>query len=183
MASACGGVPELITSGRNGYLVPPGNVGALRDVINRALLALVTRDTISGGVLGADQRVTRSEALRMATLGNAWLMMEDHEKGTIEPGVWVVWASVNPIAEPERNRRHRPSAERYWTHVRVVSTRESMISRLRPGVHRPPAMEAPARLMTASTSSSPGPAMVCRRTSIRRSSGLIGSRRVSRTSL
>ena len=31
----------------------------------------VTRDTISGGVLGADQKITRQEALRIETINNA----------------------------------------------------------------------------------------------------------------
>ena len=39
------------------------------------LYHFVTRDTLSGGVLGLDQRVTRAEALRMATIANAWLTM------------------------------------------------------------------------------------------------------------
>ncbi|HTS75545.1 MAG TPA: amidohydrolase [Bryobacteraceae bacterium] len=46
----------------------------------------VTRDTISGGVLGADQRITREEALRIATMGNARLTFEEKIKGSIEPG-------------------------------------------------------------------------------------------------
>jgi predicted amidohydrolase YtcJ len=46
----------------------------------------VTRDTITGGVLGADQRITRAEALRAATIGNAWLTFEENVKGSIEPG-------------------------------------------------------------------------------------------------
>lgn len=46
----------------------------------------VTRDTITGGVLGADQRVSREQAIRMATINNAWLMMEEQDKGSIEPG-------------------------------------------------------------------------------------------------
>lgn len=45
-----------------------------------------SRDTISGGVLGPGQRVSRQEALRMATMGNAWLMMEEADKGSIEAG-------------------------------------------------------------------------------------------------
>jgi predicted amidohydrolase YtcJ len=51
-----------------------------------AIYHFATRDTISGGVMGADQRVTREEALRAATLGNAWLTFEENVKGSIEAG-------------------------------------------------------------------------------------------------
>lgn len=37
IASACGGVPELIESGRTGYLFPPGDVAALRAILQRLL--------------------------------------------------------------------------------------------------------------------------------------------------
>ena len=62
----------------------------------------VTRDTIAGGVLGADQRVTPEEALRMATIGNAWLMMEEREKGSIEAGKLadLVVLSDDPLTAP-----------------------------------------------------------------------------------
>lgn len=46
----------------------------------------VTRDTITGGVLGPDQRISREQALRLATTGNAWLTFEEREKGSIEVG-------------------------------------------------------------------------------------------------
>ncbi len=46
----------------------------------------VTRDTISGGVLGADQKITRKEALQVATINNAYLTGEENTKGSIEPG-------------------------------------------------------------------------------------------------
>ena len=46
----------------------------------------VTRDTISGGVMGADQKVTRKEALQIETLNNAYLTFEEAVKGSIEPG-------------------------------------------------------------------------------------------------
>jgi predicted amidohydrolase YtcJ len=62
----------------------------------------VTRDTIAGGVFGADQRVTPEEALRMATIGNAWLMMEEREKGSIEVGKLadLVVLSDDPLTTP-----------------------------------------------------------------------------------
>jgi predicted amidohydrolase YtcJ len=50
------------------------------------LYHFITRDTISGGVMGASQRITREEALRAATLGNAFLRFEESTKGSIEVG-------------------------------------------------------------------------------------------------
>jgi hypothetical protein len=46
----------------------------------------VTRDTISGGVLGADQRISRKEALQIETINNAYLTFEERLKGSIEAG-------------------------------------------------------------------------------------------------
>jgi predicted amidohydrolase YtcJ len=46
----------------------------------------VTRDTISGGVLGADQKIARPDALRIETINNAYLTFEEKLKGSIEPG-------------------------------------------------------------------------------------------------
>jgi len=67
----------------------------------------VTRDTITGGVLGPDQRVTREEALRLATMGNAWLMMEEADKGSIEVGKLadLVVLSDDPLTAPETRLR------------------------------------------------------------------------------
>jgi predicted amidohydrolase YtcJ len=50
------------------------------------LYHFVTRDTISGGVLGADQKITRQEALGLATIDNAYLTLEEKTKGSIETG-------------------------------------------------------------------------------------------------
>jgi len=49
----------------------------------------VTRDTISGGVLGADQIISRRDALRVATINNAYLTFEERTKGSIEPGKYA----------------------------------------------------------------------------------------------
>jgi predicted amidohydrolase YtcJ len=46
----------------------------------------VSRDTISGGVMGADQKISRREALQVSTLNNAFLTFEEATKGSIEPG-------------------------------------------------------------------------------------------------
>jgi len=44
----------------------------------------ISRDTISGGVLGADQKITRAEALRLSTADNSYLTFEEKTKGSIE---------------------------------------------------------------------------------------------------
>jgi hypothetical protein len=46
----------------------------------------VSRDTISGGVMGADQKISRAEALRASTINNAYVTFEESTKGSIEPG-------------------------------------------------------------------------------------------------
>ena len=46
----------------------------------------ITRDTISGGVFGPEERISREDALRMLTINNARLMLEEKEKGSLEPG-------------------------------------------------------------------------------------------------
>ena len=46
----------------------------------------VTRDTLSGGVMGAEQRITREEAIKLSTINNARLMFDEARKGSIETG-------------------------------------------------------------------------------------------------
>lgn len=71
------------------------------------LYHFVTRDTITGGVLGADQRISRQQALRLATINNAWLMMEERTKGSIEPGKFadLVVLNEDPLTCPEPRLR------------------------------------------------------------------------------
>jgi predicted amidohydrolase YtcJ len=51
-----------------------------------AMYHFITRDTISDGVYGANQRITREEALRMFTINNARLTFEESIKGSLEAG-------------------------------------------------------------------------------------------------
>jgi predicted amidohydrolase YtcJ len=51
-----------------------------------AFYHFVTRDTINGGVLGPDQKISRREALRLETINNAYTTFEENTKGSIEPG-------------------------------------------------------------------------------------------------
>jgi len=46
----------------------------------------VTRDTISGGPMGADQKISREDALRMVTRNHWYLTFEEKTKGMIAPG-------------------------------------------------------------------------------------------------
>ena len=46
----------------------------------------VTRKMVDGNVLNPEQRITRMEALKMWTWNGAYLMFEEKEKGSIEPG-------------------------------------------------------------------------------------------------
>jgi hypothetical protein len=71
------------------------------------LYHFITRDTISAGVMGEDQKVSREEALRAMTLGGAALTFEESEKGTLEAGKFadlVVLEEDILTCPPERIR-------------------------------------------------------------------------------
>jgi predicted amidohydrolase YtcJ len=67
----------------------------------------VTRNTMTGGVMGRDQRITREEALRLATINNARLMGDADRKGSIEHGKLadLVVVSDNLLTCPETRIR------------------------------------------------------------------------------
>ena len=50
------------------------------------LYHFITRDTISGGPMGVDQKVSREDALRMVTRNHWYLTFEENTKGVIAPG-------------------------------------------------------------------------------------------------
>jgi predicted amidohydrolase YtcJ len=46
----------------------------------------VTRKTARGTIAGASQKISREEALRLATVNNAYMTFEEDAKGSVEPG-------------------------------------------------------------------------------------------------
>jgi predicted amidohydrolase YtcJ len=63
----------------------------------------VTRRTEGGRVIGAAERLTREQALRMLTLDAAWLSFDEKKKGSIEVGKLADLAilTADPLACPE----------------------------------------------------------------------------------
>ena len=60
VASACGGIPELIESGRTGYLFTPGDVAGLRALLGRLL---DTPDEVAQAAAAAKEHATRDFAM------------------------------------------------------------------------------------------------------------------------
>jgi predicted amidohydrolase YtcJ len=65
--------------------------------------SLVTRETLAAGVVGPEERVTRSEALWMYTVAGAYLTFEEQHKGSLEPGKLadLVFLEDDPLRVPE----------------------------------------------------------------------------------
>jgi len=68
----------------------------------------VTRETLSGGVMGAGERISRKEALALATREYAYLTFEEDHKGSIETGKLadLVLLSQDPLTVPEQELRN-----------------------------------------------------------------------------
>jgi predicted amidohydrolase YtcJ len=69
-----------------------------------AMYHFISRETISDGVYGANQKITREEALRIFTINNAELTFEENLKGSIEPGKLadLVVLSADILTVPEK---------------------------------------------------------------------------------
>lgn len=67
----------------------------------------VSRDTLTGGVIGAGDRITREQAIRLATINNAWLSFEESEKGSLEAGKLadLIVLTEDPLTCPEPRLR------------------------------------------------------------------------------
>lgn len=75
-------MPGLPTSaGTDSPVVPYSPLGVIAH--------FATRRTLSGAVMGADQAISREQALRASTVGNAWLTFEEEVKGSIAPGKYA----------------------------------------------------------------------------------------------
>jgi predicted amidohydrolase YtcJ len=59
------------------------------------IYSAVTRKTVYGRALGADERISREEALRLYTADSAWVTFEDDIKGTLTPGKLADLAVLN----------------------------------------------------------------------------------------
>jgi glycosyltransferase involved in cell wall biosynthesis len=55
VATAVGGLPETVTTGVNGILVPPGDSGALADAIERALEPATLQQLLVGAAATGDR--------------------------------------------------------------------------------------------------------------------------------
>lgn len=64
----------------------------------------VNRRTVTGRLLGEDQKIAVLSALRAQTIEAAWQVFKEHERGSIEPGKLADFTilSRNPLNDPER---------------------------------------------------------------------------------
>jgi predicted amidohydrolase YtcJ len=62
-----------------------------------------TRRSRSGQLVGADQAITRQQALHIATFGGAYLCFAEHHRGTLAPGMLADLAvlSADPLTCPD----------------------------------------------------------------------------------
>jgi len=70
-----------------------------------AMYVAVTRKTESGRVIGPEQKISRAQALRMATINAAYLSFDEKRKGSIEVGKLGDFAVLSDdllTCEPER---------------------------------------------------------------------------------
>ena len=76
----------------------------------------ITRKTIDGEVVGADQKLTREEALRFHTIWAAYSTYEENVKGTLEPGKFadLVVLSADYWTVPEDQIRDITRSSRWW---------------------------------------------------------------------
>jgi predicted amidohydrolase YtcJ len=72
----------------------------------QAAWSMVERVTYAGDVLGPEQRVGATDALRAVTIDAAWQVFQEGNRGSIEPGKYadLVVLSGNPLEDPRGMR-------------------------------------------------------------------------------
>ena len=79
IASECGGVPELIESERTGYLFPPGDVRALRSLLERLTAAPDTMSQVGRGAREHARRHFGKSAFVSAVTAHLQAAVAPHE--------------------------------------------------------------------------------------------------------
>ena len=76
-----------------------------------SLYWLVTGKTVGGTALYPEaNRLDRTEALRLYTVGSAWFSGEEDKKGSIESASWPTWPCCRRTTSPFPRRRSRGSS-------------------------------------------------------------------------
>ncbi len=126
IATAVGGVPEVVRDGENGLLVPPGDAAALADcdrtVLRRCILAraparrrcAIRRGLLGGGRLHGD-RGGAPEGGRV-------------KKAAAHGRAVAVLASAVSLARPRSSTRSRPSSTFEFSRARVEGTGRTRVS-------------------------------------------------------
>jgi hypothetical protein len=63
--------------------------GSPIEMLHALWVLLARRERETGELIAPQQRISRAEALRAATINGACLTFEEHKKGSIEPGKWA----------------------------------------------------------------------------------------------
>ncbi len=63
--------------------------GSPIEMLHALWVLLARRERETGQLIAPQQRISRPEALRAATIHGAYLTFEEHQKGSIEPGKWA----------------------------------------------------------------------------------------------
>jgi len=101
-------LPGLMDNHLHGAGGGPGvDLSRARSLADVAAGVPARSKTANPGDVGAGQRVGRGQAIRMATISNAWLMMEEQDKGSIEPGklAELIVLDEDPLTCPEPRLR------------------------------------------------------------------------------
>jgi len=78
------GVPVTINADHMQGIDPDRSLNPYNPFLT--MYAAVSRRTEAGAIYGADQRISREEALRMMTIDAAWFSFDENKKGSIEVG-------------------------------------------------------------------------------------------------